>query len=67
MIKISKTKHQDKYRHYLSRYDTGGVCGPRLLMNVKCIGVFDYVCHVRFYELPWVRLHWIWIKDEKFP
>jgi len=30
MIKISKTKHQDKYRYYLSGYDTKGVCEPSL-------------------------------------
>jgi len=48
VFKISKTKPQDKYRYYLSGYGARGVCEPRLPLNVKCIGVFDFVSHVRF-------------------
>jgi len=30
MFKISKTKHQGKYRYYLSGYGARGVCGTNL-------------------------------------
>jgi len=48
VFQISKTNHQDKYRHYLSGYGARGVCELRLPLNVKCIGDFDLVSHVRF-------------------
>ena len=35
MFKISKTKHQDKYRHYLSGYDARGVWEPRLASDCQ--------------------------------